>query len=62
MRRGRIGWRRVAPACLGVVLLAASLGGCASGGDARSIVLYNGQHPQLTDALVSAFTRRPAST
>ncbi len=54
----RIGAGRVALACLGAILLAASLAGCTGGGDARSIVLYNGQHPQLTDALVSAFTRQ----
>jgi iron(III) transport system substrate-binding protein len=31
--------------------------GCGSGGSANTIVLYSGQHPQLTDALVQAFTR-----
>jgi iron(III) transport system substrate-binding protein len=36
-------------ACLG--------GGCAGGGG-NSILLYNGQHPQLTDALVRAFEKQ----
>jgi iron(III) transport system substrate-binding protein len=58
MRGIRLHWEGLAVACLGVTLLAATLGGCSSGGDTNSIVLYNGQHPQLTDALVSAFTRQ----
>jgi iron(III) transport system substrate-binding protein len=37
--------------------LAAALGGCGSGSP-NTIVLYNGQHPQLTSALVDAFTRQ----
>jgi iron(III) transport system substrate-binding protein len=37
----------------------ALLAGCGgSSGDPRSIVLYNGQHPQLTEALVSAFEKQ----
>jgi iron(III) transport system substrate-binding protein len=32
--------------------------GIASGAGAASIVLYNGQHPQLTDKLVAAFSRQ----
>jgi iron(III) transport system substrate-binding protein len=32
--------------------------GSASGAGAASIVLYNGQHPQLTDKLVAAFSRQ----
>jgi iron(III) transport system substrate-binding protein len=39
------------------VALAVTIAGC--GGDAKNtIVLYNGQHPQLTSALVAAFTRQ----
>jgi iron(III) transport system substrate-binding protein len=44
-------------------LLAAALvaplgGGCARGGGANSILLYNGQHPQLTHELVAAFEKQ----
>jgi iron(III) transport system substrate-binding protein len=31
---------------------------CGTGGGDPSIVLYNGQHPQLTTALIAAFTKR----
>ncbi len=34
------------------------LAGCGGGGGGPSIVLYNGQHTQLTDALVTAFTKQ----
>lgn len=37
--------------------LAALVAGCGSG-TPNAIVLYNGQHPQLTSVLVAAFTRR----
>jgi iron(III) transport system substrate-binding protein len=38
---------------------AAAIAGCGgSGGDPNSIVLYNGQHPQLTEALVGAFEKQ----
>jgi iron(III) transport system substrate-binding protein len=48
--------RRLALAA-SVVALVAAISGC--GGDARNtIVLYSGQHPQLTSSLVSAFTRQ----
>lgn len=44
------------------VLAAASLltacGGLEAGGGANSLTLYNGQHPQLTQALVSAFEKQ----
>ncbi len=41
-----------------VVLLGGLLTGCGSFGDpANSILLYNGQHPQTTSALVSAFEK-----
>ena len=35
---------------------AVALAGCGGTGGADTIVLYNGQHAQLTDALVAAFT------
>ncbi len=41
--------------------LALPLAGCGGGGG-RSIVLYNGQHAQLTDALVSAFEKQTGIT
>ena len=47
--------RRVATIGVSVVLLAA--GGCAHGGGGTTITVYNGQHPQLTTALVAAFER-----
>jgi iron(III) transport system substrate-binding protein len=48
---------------LAIVLAAPFVGlglaGCGGGGGSRDgIVLYNGQHPQLTNALVRAFTRQ----
>jgi iron(III) transport system substrate-binding protein len=49
--------RRLLAIALAAAALAAALAGC--GGDAENtIVLYNGQHPQLTSALVAAFTRQ----
>ncbi len=47
-------------ALLAAIMSAAVVAGCGSGAgsDPRSIVLYNGQHPQLTDALVSAFQKQ----
>ncbi len=48
--------RRIAIAA-SLLALVAAVSGC--GGDAKNtIVLYNGQHPQLTSALVAAFTRQ----
>lgn len=41
-----------------MLVLGLALAGCGAGGSANTIVLYNGQHPQLTDALVQAFTRQ----
>jgi iron(III) transport system substrate-binding protein len=41
-----------------VLMLVLASAGCGGGGDANTIVLYNGQHPQLTSALVAAFTRQ----
>ncbi len=43
---------------LTAAVLAALGGGCASGGGANSILLYNGQHPQLTHDLVAAFEKQ----
>jgi iron(III) transport system substrate-binding protein len=46
--------------CAAIVVLvgaAALMAGCGSSGSGRSIVIYNGQHLQLTRALVSAFQR-----
>jgi iron(III) transport system substrate-binding protein len=48
--------RRLAIAA-SAVGLAAGLAGCGSG-SRTTIVVYNGQHPQLTSALVSAFTHQ----
>jgi iron(III) transport system substrate-binding protein len=45
-------WRALAAFAAGVLLLA----GCG-GSNKPSIVLYNGQHPELTTAMVSAFQR-----
>jgi iron(III) transport system substrate-binding protein len=38
--------------------LAIAAAGCGGGGGRRSIVLYNGQHLELTQALVTAFEKR----
>jgi iron(III) transport system substrate-binding protein len=38
--------------------VAVALAGCGSGGSANTILLYNGQHPELTNALVAAFTHK----
>jgi len=40
-----------------IVLAAAILTGCGGGG-VKTITLYNGQHPQLTSALVAAFEQQ----
>lgn len=51
--RARATWRLALPA---VLLPAVILSGCGrAGGGPNSLTLYNGQHPQLTAALVSAF-------
>ncbi len=48
---------RLLAAAAAVAALAVAMAGC--GGTApNTIVLYNGQHPQLTSALVSAFTHQ----
>jgi iron(III) transport system substrate-binding protein len=54
--------RRIGPvAALGVAaaILGLALAGCGgSAGASASLVLYSGEHPQLTTALVQAFTRQ----
>jgi len=47
--------RRVATIGLSVVMLAAS--GCTHDAGGTTITVYNGQHPQLTSALVAAFQK-----
>lgn len=53
-------------AAAGLVAAAATgcsaLSGPASGGDASSITLYSGQHPQTTDKLVAAFEKATGIT
>lgn len=54
IRAGKLPSIGVSTAVLGL-----ALAGCGGGGDpADSLVLYNGQHPQLTTALIQAFTRQ----
>jgi iron(III) transport system substrate-binding protein len=49
----------IAVAVGGLVFVLASCGGSASSsGGGHTITLYNGQHPQLTAAIVSAFTKQ----
>lgn len=55
--RGRLRARLAAVVLGGTVACLAACGG-GGGGGARSIVLYNGQHTQLTAALISAFTKQ----
>jgi iron(III) transport system substrate-binding protein len=40
------------------IALAAALAGCAGAGSGRSLLLYNGQHPQVTAELVAAFEKQ----
>jgi iron(III) transport system substrate-binding protein len=44
-------------AALVIVAIAAALAGCGATAP-NTIVLYNGQHPQLTNQLIAAFTRQ----
>jgi iron(III) transport system substrate-binding protein len=47
------------PCLAALVVLLAGCGGSGGGGSTeRSIVLYNGQHPELTQALVKAFEQK----
>jgi iron(III) transport system substrate-binding protein len=51
--------QRAATAAVLVLVCSAIAAGCGgSGGDPKSIVLYSGQHPQLTDALVHSFEKQ----
>ncbi|HEY2354050.1 MAG TPA: extracellular solute-binding protein [Gaiellaceae bacterium] len=43
---------------LAFLLIVGALAGCGGGGTTNTITLYNGQHPQLTQALVSAFEKK----
>jgi ABC-type Fe3+ transport system substrate-binding protein len=45
-------------AALALTVVLAGCGSGAGGDNARSIVLYNGQHPQLTNELVTAFEKQ----
>jgi iron(III) transport system substrate-binding protein len=51
---------RAAGTAVAALTLAAAVAGCgsASASNNNTIVLYNGQHPQLTQSLVAAFTRQ----
>jgi iron(III) transport system substrate-binding protein len=44
-------------AAVAAIAVAAALTGCGGGG-ANSILIYNGQHPELTTALVATFEKR----
>ncbi len=50
--------RLQAVAALALALLVAGCGGTDPGAGRESITLYNGQHPQLTDELVTAFEKQ----
>jgi len=50
--------RRLTPAIAVLAAALATLTGCGGGGGANSIVLYNGQHPELARQLVSAFRQQ----
>jgi iron(III) transport system substrate-binding protein len=55
MRRFRV----TAAVGIAATIVGLSLAGCGGGGSADpSLVLYNGEHPQLTSELVQAFTRQ----
>ncbi len=41
-----------------VLALLLALAGCGGSADSRSILLYNGQHPQVTTELVAAFEKQ----
>jgi iron(III) transport system substrate-binding protein len=50
-------WRGLA-GLTAIALAATLLAACSTDGGANTITLYNGQHPQLTQALVSAFEKQ----
>jgi len=51
---------RLAARTVALVAMVVAATGCggSSGGGSKSIVLYNGQHPELTNSLVSAFQQQ----
>jgi len=51
------GVRRLLALVSALVVSSSLLASCGGGTGPNTIVLYNGQHPQLTDALVAAFER-----
>ena len=54
-----MGWaRRSAGLVLGLAVAAGTLTACGGGGGANRLTVYNGQHPQTTQALVNAFERQ----
>ena len=50
--------RRLAGVVAAVVVAGGLLAACGAGTEAGSITLYNGQHPQTTQALVTAFEQK----
>ena len=54
---------RLVAAVVGVLLVAASLAACSSTpSNTNEITLYNGQHPETTNSLVSAFEKKTGIT
>ena len=60
-RKSRLGLRWLAIP-VGLALAASLLAACGGGGGDDAITLYNGQHPQLTQALVDAFSKQTGIT
>jgi len=58
-RRGTVPGLAVAALACGLL---AGCGGSSSGAAGQSITLYSGQHPQTTDTLAAAFTKRTGIT
>jgi iron(III) transport system substrate-binding protein len=50
--------RRTVSGALAALALALTLAACGGSGGGRGILLYNGQHPQVTAELVSAFEKQ----
>ncbi|HXX90913.1 MAG TPA: extracellular solute-binding protein [Acidimicrobiales bacterium] len=61
-RRGRSTRIRVAALVAAIAAGGFGLAGCSGGNGSNTIVLYNGQHPQLTQALVTAFEAKTGIT
>ncbi|HLN15968.1 MAG TPA: extracellular solute-binding protein [Acidimicrobiales bacterium] len=57
VRRGR-----VAVTAVGVILAGATLAACSGGPASNVLTLYNGQHPETTEALVTAFEHETGIT